>query len=47
MLATDIPVADISEKLKFSDDRSLRRFCHDCFGVSPRQYRRMLRGQES
>ncbi len=47
MLATDIPIADISEKLKFSDDRSLRRFCHDNFGVSPRQYRRTLRGEES
>ncbi len=47
MLATDIPIADISEKLKFSDERSLRRFCHACFGVSPRQYRQILRGQES
>ena len=47
MLATDIPIADISEKLKFSDDRSLRRFCRDSFGVSPYQYRRMLRGEEN
>lgn len=43
MLATEIAIADIGEKLGLSDDRSLRRFCRSNLGVSPRQYRQFLR----
>ena len=42
MLATDISIEDIAAKLGLSDDRSLRRICHDSLGVSPRQYRSSL-----
>ncbi|MEI9996711.1 MAG: helix-turn-helix domain-containing protein [Rhizomicrobium sp.] len=44
LLATETPIADIAEKMGFSDDRSLRRFCRDNFGRAPSQYRQLLRG---
>jgi AraC-like DNA-binding protein len=43
LLATDIAIVDITDKMGFSDERSLRRFCSDNFGVSPRGYRQLLR----
>jgi len=42
LLATDLPIHEIAERLGLSDDRSLRRFCADRLGVSPRQYRRLI-----
>ncbi|HEY2048228.1 MAG TPA: AraC family transcriptional regulator ligand-binding domain-containing protein [Caulobacteraceae bacterium] len=39
LLATGLPVREIAERLGLSDDRSLRRFCADRLGVSPREYR--------
>ncbi len=47
LLATDTPIDDMAEKLGFSDDRSLRRFCRDNLGMSPRRYRQLLRGLPS
>jgi AraC-like DNA-binding protein len=44
LLATDMGSHDIATKLGFSDDRSLRRFCRESLGMSPRQYRQLLRG---
>ncbi len=44
LLVTDTPLTDIAEKVGFSDDRSLRRFCSDNFGMPPREYRQLLRG---
>jgi AraC-like DNA-binding protein len=41
LLATDLPVQVVAERLGLSDDRSLRRFCSAQLGVSPRQYRRL------
>ena len=41
LLATDLPIQDVAERLGLSDDRSLRRFCADQLGMSPRQYRRL------
>ena len=43
LLATDMPSHDIAVKLGLSDDRSLRRFCAESLGMSPGQYRRLLR----
>ncbi|HSZ50346.1 MAG TPA: AraC family transcriptional regulator ligand-binding domain-containing protein [Caulobacteraceae bacterium] len=39
LLATGLPFHEIAERLGLSDDRSLRRFCADRLGVSPREYR--------
>ncbi len=47
LLATETPIGDIAEKMGFSDDRSLRRFCRDNFGQPPSQYRRLLRGMKA
>jgi len=47
LLATETPIVDIAEKLGFSDERSLRRFCRDNFGQPPSQYRRLLRGMKA
>jgi AraC-like DNA-binding protein len=44
LLATDMGTHDIAAKLGLSDDRSLRRFCRESLGTSPRQYRQLLRG---
>jgi AraC-like DNA-binding protein len=41
LLATELPMQVIAERLGLADDRSLRRFCADRLGVSPRQYRRL------
>ena len=43
LLATDIPIEDIAEKLGLSDDRSLRRFCSASLGMPPHEYRQSLR----
>lgn len=44
LLATDMGSQDIAARLGLSDDRSLRRFCRESLGMSPRQYRQSLRG---
>ncbi len=44
LLTTDSRVEEIAARLGLSDDRSLRRFCHDNLGMSPRHYREFLRG---
>lgn len=44
LLATALPTREIAERLGLSDDRSLRRFCADRLGVSPREYRRLGSG---
>lgn len=44
LLATGAAIDDVAEKLGLSDARSLRRFCQDSLGVSPRRYRELLRG---
>jgi AraC-like DNA-binding protein len=44
LLATALPTREIAERLGLSDDRSLRRFCADQLGVSPREYRRLGAG---
>lgn len=44
LLATDSRVEEIAARLGLSDDRSLRRFCRDNLGMSPRHYRQFLRG---
>lgn len=41
LLATDLPIQAVAERLGLSDDRSLRRFCAAHLGVSPRRYRRL------
>ena len=41
LLATDLPIQDVAERLGLSDDRSLRRFCSERLGMSPRRYRRL------
>jgi AraC-like DNA-binding protein len=41
LLATELPMHEIAERLGLSDDRSLRRFCAERLGMSPRQYRRL------
>jgi AraC-like DNA-binding protein len=43
LLATGAAIDDVAEKLGLSDARSLRRFCQDSLGVSPRRYRELLR----
>jgi AraC-like DNA-binding protein len=45
LLATALPTREIAERLGLSDDRSLRRFCADQLGVSPREYRRLGAGE--
>ena len=41
LLATELPMREIAERLGLSDDRSLRRFCVERLGMSPRRYRRL------
>ncbi|HWE46885.1 MAG TPA: helix-turn-helix domain-containing protein [Caulobacteraceae bacterium] len=41
LLATEMSMQAIAERLGLSDDRSLRRFCAEQLGMSPRQYRRL------
>jgi AraC-like DNA-binding protein len=45
LLATALPIREIAERLGMSDDRSLRRFCGERLGVSPREYRRLGAGE--
>ena len=40
LLATDLDLADIAERVGLSDDRSLRRFCAEHLGGSPARLRR-------
>jgi AraC-like DNA-binding protein len=47
LLATTMPADKIAERLGLSDDRSLRRFCAEQLGASPRAYRRLQASQRA